>query len=104
MKLVSAIVRPFKLDEVRAALALHGVCNYTVSEVRGYGPQKAAAEFYRGATYAQDFLPKVKIEIIAEDAQLPLVLESVQHAAFTGKSGDGAIIVTDILDALALSA
>ena len=63
-----------------------------------------AGEFYRGATYVQDFLPKVKLEIVAEDHQLPLVLESVQQAAFTGKSGDGAIIVTDILDMMALSA
>ena len=104
MKLVSAIVRPFKLDEVRKALAVHGIQSFTVSEVRGFGGGKGATEFYRGATYAENYLPKVKIEIVAGDNMVPLVLECVQQAAFTGQAGDGSIFVVDLLEALPLSA
>ena len=104
MKLVSAIVRPFKLDAVRKALAAHGIQSFTVSEVRGFGGGKGATEFYRGATYAENYLPKVKIEIVAGDNMVPLVLESVQLAAFTGQAGDGSIFVVDLIEALPLSA
>lgn len=104
MKLVSAIVRPFKLDAVRAALAAHDLHSVTVSEVKGYGEACGPVEFYRGATYRPDFLPKVKIEIIAGDAVVPLVLETVKHAAWTGQTGDGAIFVQDLVEALPLSA
>ncbi len=96
MKLVSAIVRPFKLDAVRKALAAHGIQSFTVSEVRGFGG--------RGATYTENYLPKVKIEIVAGDNMVPLVLESVQLAAFTGQAGDGSIFVVDLIEALPLSA
>lgn len=104
MKLVSAIVRPFKLQDVRAALAIHELHAITVSEVRGYGEAVGSVEFYRGATYTEHFLPKVKIEILAGDAIVPLVLEALQHAAWTGKAGDGAIFVQDLVEALPLSA
>ena len=104
MKLVSAIVRPFKLDEVRKALAAHEVQSFTVSEVRGFGSGNGVTEFYRGATYTENYLPKVKIEIVAGDNVVPLVLESVQQAAFTGRAGDGSIFVMDLVAALPLSA
>jgi len=104
MKLVSAIVRPFKLDEVRKALAVHGIQSFTVSEVRGFGGGKGATEVYRGVPYAEHYLPKVKIEIVAGDNMVPLVLESVQQAAFTGQVGDGSIFVVDLIEALPLSA
>jgi nitrogen regulatory protein PII len=101
MKLVSAIVRPFKLQEVRAALASHQLYSFTVSEVRGYGGQ-GIVEFYRGATYTEHFLPKVKIEILAGDNMVPVVLEAVQHAAWTGKPGDGAVYVQDLVEAASM--
>ena len=101
MKLVSAIVRPFKLQEVRAALALHELYSFTVSEVRGYS-DPGAIEFYRGATYTEHFLPKVKIEIVAGDNMVPLVLEAIQHAAWTGKPGDGAVYVQDLAAATSM--
>lgn len=96
MKLVTAIVKPFKLDEVREALAELGVNGLTVTEVKGFGRQKGHTELYRGAEYVVDFLPKVKIEAAVPDDLLEQCLEAVQKSARTGKIGDGKIFVFDI--------
>ncbi len=96
MKLVVAIVKPFKLDEVREALAELGVNGLTVTEVKGFGRQKGHTELYRGAEYVVDFLPKVKIEAAVPDDLLEQCLEAVQRSARTGKIGDGKIFVFDI--------
>ena len=96
MKLVTAIVKPFKLDEVREALAELGVNGLTVTEVKGFGRQKGHTELYRGAEYVVDFLPKVKIEAAVPDDLLEQCLEAVQRSARTGKIGDGKIFVFDI--------
>ena len=96
MKFVSAIIKPFKLDEVREALAAVGVQGITVTEVKGFGRQKGHTELYRGAEYVVDFPPKVKLEIAIEDDQLDRVLESIEGAARTGKIGDGKIFVYDL--------
>lgn len=96
MKMVVAIVKPFKLDEVREALAELGVNGLTVTEVKGFGRQKGHTELYRGAEYVVDFLPKVKIEAAVPDDLLEQCLESVQKSARTGKIGDGKIFVFDI--------
>ena len=96
MKFVSAIIKPFKLDEVREALAAVGVQGITVTEVKGFGRQKGHTELYRWAEYVVDFLPKVKLEIAIEDDQLDRVLESIEGAARTGKIGDGKIFVYDL--------
>ncbi|MDY6011216.1 MAG: P-II family nitrogen regulator [Duodenibacillus sp.] len=96
MKLVVAIVKPFKLDEVREALAELGVNGLTVTEVKGFGRQKGHTELYRGAEYVVDFLPKVKIEAAVPDDMLEQCLEAVQRSARTGKIGDGKIFVFDI--------
>lgn len=96
MKLVVAIVKPFKLDEVREALAELGVNGLTVTEVKGFGRQKGHTELYRGAEYVVDFLPKVKIEAAVPDDMLEQCLEAVQKSARTGKIGDGKIFVFDI--------
>lgn len=96
MKLITAIVRPFKLDEVREALAQAGVSGITVTEVKGFGRQKGHTELYRGAEYVVDFLPKVKIETVVADERVEVVVETIQTAARTGKTGDGKIFVTDI--------
>ena len=96
MKLVTAIIKPFKLDEVREALSAIGVQGITVTEVKGFGRQKGHTELYRGAEYVVDFLPKVKLEIAIEDDQLDRVLESIEGAARTGKIGDGKIFVYDL--------
>ena len=96
MKLVTAIVKPFKLDDVREAVGEVGVQGITVTEVKGFGRQKGHTELYRGAEYAVDFLPKTKIEIAVEDGQLEQVLEALVAAARTGKIGDGKIFVTDL--------
>lgn len=96
MKLVVAIVKPFKLDEVREALAELGVNGLTVTEVKGFGRQKGHTELYRGAEYVVDFLPKVKIEAAVPDELLEQCLEAVQKSARTGKIGDGKIFVFDI--------
>ena len=96
MKFVSAIIKPFKLDEVREALAAVGVQGITVTEVKGFGRQKGHTELYRGAEYVVDFLPKVKLEIAIEDDQLDRVLESIEGAARTGKIGAGKIIGYDL--------
>ena len=93
MKLITAIIRPFKLDEVREAHTEVGVSGITVTEVKGFGRQKGHTELYRGAEYVVDFLPKLKIECAVTDALLPAALEAVQSAAGTGKVGDGKIFV-----------
>ena len=94
MKLVSAIIKPFKLDDVRAALSEIGVQGVTVTEVKGFGRQKGHTELYRGAEYVVDFLPKVKLEIAIGDEQVDKVIDSITKAANTGKIGDGKIFVS----------
>ena len=96
MKLVSAIIKPFKLDEVREALSAIGVQGITVTEVKGFGRQKGHTELYRGAEYVVDFLPKVKLEIAIDDALLDQVVEAIEKTARTGKIGDGKIFVYDL--------
>jgi nitrogen regulatory protein P-II 2 len=96
MKLVTAIIKPFKLDEVREALSGIGVQGITVTEVKGFGRQKGHTELYRGAEYVVDFLPKVKIEAAISDDLLDRVIEAVEKAANTGKIGDGKIFVFDL--------
>jgi nitrogen regulatory protein P-II 2 len=97
MKLVTAIIKPFKLDEVREALSAIGVQGITVSEVKGFGRQKGHTELYRGAEYVVDFLPKVKLEIAIDDPLLDQVVEAIEKSARTGKIGDGKIFVVDLL-------
>lgn len=94
MKLVTAVIKPFKLDDVREALSDIGVQGITVTEVKGFGRQKGHTELYRGAEYVVDFLPKVKIDIAIGDEQVDQVIEAVTNAANTGKIGDGKIFVT----------
>ena len=96
MKLITAIVKPFKLDDVREALSEIGISGITVTEVKGFGRQKGHTELYRGAEYVVDFLPKVKIEAAVSDDLVDQVIESVTKAANTGKIGDGKIFVTAI--------
>ena len=96
MKLVTAIIKPFKLDEVREALSAIGVQGITVTEVKGFGRQKGHTELYRGAEYVVDFLPKVKIEAAVDDAIVDRVIEAIEAAARTGKIGDGKIFVTTL--------
>jgi nitrogen regulatory protein P-II 2 len=96
MKMVVAIIKPFKLDEVREALTGLGVQGLTVTEVKGFGRQKGQTEIYRGAEYSVSFLPKVKIEIAVTDQMVERVVESIQKAANTGKIGDGKIFVLDV--------
>ena len=94
MKLVTAVVKPFKLDDVREALSEIGVQGITVTEVKGFGRQKGHTELYRGAEYVVDFLPKVKIEVAVADSALEQVIEAITNAANTGKIGDGKIFIT----------
>ena len=96
MKLVTAIIKPFKLDEVRQALSDVGVQGITVTEVKGFGRQKGHTELYRGAEYVVDFLPKVKLDIAVDDALAERVIEAIEGAARTGKIGDGKIFVADL--------
>jgi nitrogen regulatory protein P-II 2 len=96
MKMVTAIVKPFKLDEVREALSGIGVQGITVTEVKGFGRQKGHTELYRGAEYVVDFLPKVKIEAAVDEAIVERVIEAIEAAARTGKIGDGKIFVTTL--------
>jgi nitrogen regulatory protein P-II 2 len=96
MKLVTAIIKPFKLDEVREALAAVGVQGITVTEVKGFGRQKGHTELYRGAEYVVDFLPKVKVEAAIKTEMLDQVIEAIEKAASTGKIGDGKIFVFDL--------
>ncbi len=96
MKQITAILKPFKLEEVREALADVGVTGLTVTEVKGFGRQKGHTELYRGAEYVVDFLPKVKIEVVVRDADVDRCVEAVIKAAKTGKIGDGKIFVTSV--------
>ena len=96
MKMVTAIVKPFKLDEVREALSGIGVQGITVTEVKGFGRQKGHTELYRGAEYVVDFLPKVKVEVILQDSLVERAIEAIVKAARTGKIGDGKIFVTAV--------
>jgi nitrogen regulatory protein P-II 2 len=100
MKLVSAIIKPFKLDDVREALSEIGVQGITVTEVKGFGRQKGHTELYRGAEYVVDFLPKVKVEVGISDELLDRAIESITKAANTGKIGDGKIFVTPLEQAI----
>ena len=100
MKMVSAIIKPFKLDDVREALSDIGVTGITVIEVKGFGRQKGHTELYRGAEYVVDFLPKIKVEIAIDDDQLEAVIEAVSAAAKTGKIGDGKIFVYELSQAI----
>ena len=100
MKLVTAIIKPFKLDEVRQALSDLGTQGITVTEVKGFGRQKGHTELYRGAEYIVDFLPKLKIEAAVADERVPLVIEAIEQSARTGKIGDGKIFVTALEQAV----
>ena len=96
MKKIEAIIKPFKLEEVKENLGLIGIHGITLTEVKGFGRQKRQTELYRGAEYIVDFLPKVKIEIVVSDEDLDKAVESIQNAAKTGRIGDGKIFVTDL--------
>ncbi|WP_333678965.1 P-II family nitrogen regulator [Dyella sp.] len=96
MKLITCIIRPYKLDEVRDALTVAGASGITLSEVRGFGRQKGHTELYRGAEYVVDFLPKLKIEVVVSDELLDGVLDAIQQAAKTGSVGDGKIFVSTV--------
>ena len=96
MKKIEAVVKPFKLDEVREALSEIGVTGLTVTEVKGFGRQKGHTELYRGAEYVVDFLPKVKVEVILQDSLVDRAIEAIVKAARTGKIGDGKIFVTTV--------
>jgi len=96
MKLIMAIIKPFKLDEVREALSSLGIAGMTVSEVKGFGRQKGQTEIYRGAEYTTNMVPKIKVEVVCDDALAPRVVESIQQAANSGAIGDGKIFVLDV--------
>ncbi len=100
MKLVMAVIKPFKLEEVREALTGLGVQGLTASEIKGFGRQKGQTEIYRGAEYAVNFLPKVRIEVVVDDGQVDSVVETVQRSARTGRIGDGKIFVIDVTTAV----
>ena len=100
MKLVTAIIKPFKLDEVREALSAIGVQGITVTEVKGFGRQKGHTELYRGAEYVVDFLPKVKIEVAVDDAKLDPAVDAITKAAHTGKIGDGKVFIFTLSQAI----
>jgi nitrogen regulatory protein P-II 1 len=100
MKKVEAIIRHFKLEEVKDALTAAGVSGMTVSEVRGFGRQKGHKEQYRGAEYTVDFLPKVKLEVVVDDGDLPTILDTIIKSARTGQIGDGKIFVSDLQQAI----
>ncbi|MFZ0268817.1 P-II family nitrogen regulator [Caulobacter sp.] len=98
MKKIEAVIKPFKLDEVKEALQEMGVQGMTVLEAKGYGRQKGHTELYRGAEYVVDFLPKIKVEVVVEDSQLEPALEAITTAARTGRIGDGKIFVSEITE------
>jgi nitrogen regulatory protein P-II 1 len=98
MKKIEAVIKPFKLDEVKEALQELGVQGMTVLEAKGYGRQKGHTELYRGAEYVVDFLPKIKIEVVVADDQLAPAVEAIQGAARTGRIGDGKIFISDIIE------
>ena len=100
MKKIEAIVRTFKLEEVKSALSEQGIKGMTVTEVRGFGRQKGQTEIYRGAEYSVDFVPKVKIEVVCADGSLESVVDTILQAAQTGQIGDGKMFVTDLYDAV----
>lgn len=100
MKKIEAIVRHFKLEDVKNALTEQGIHGMTVTEVRGYGRQKGHTEIYRGTEYAVDFVPKVKIEVVCSDGNLQTVIDTIMHTAQTGQIGDGKIFVTDLSNAV----
>ncbi len=100
MKLITAIIKPFKLDEVREALAEIGVSGLTVTEVKGFGRQKGHTELYRGAEYVVDFLPKIRIDLVVDDALVEQSIEAILKAAHTGKIGDGKIFVQAVEQAI----
>lgn len=100
MKKIEAIIKPFKLDEVKEALTKEGVEGMTISEVKGFGRQRGHSELYRGAEYVVDFLPKVKVELLVDDDNVPTVAETIRSAASTGRIGDGKIFIVDIDDAV----
>ena len=100
MKKIEAVIKPFKLDEVKEALQDAGVQGMTVLEAKGYGRQKGHSELYRGAEYVIDFLPKIKIEVVVSDDMVASVVDAIQAAARTGKIGDGKIFVSDVIDVI----
>jgi len=100
MKLIMAVVKPFKLDDVREALVAAGVEGLTVSEVKGYGRQKGQTEIYRGAEYQVNFLPKVKLEVVVEDSAVAKAVDAIKQAAGTGKIGDGKVFVLNVEEAV----
>ena len=100
MKKIEAIIKPFKLDEIKEALQDVGLQGITVLEAKGFGRQKGHTELYRGAEYVVDFLPKVKIELVAEDGLLEAAVEAIQKAAYTGRIGDGKIFISNIDEAI----
>ncbi len=100
MRLIVAVIKPFKLDDVREALSAIGVQGMTVTEVKGFGRQKGHTELYRGAEYVVDFLPKMKLEVAVRDAQVEQAIEAIRGAAYTGNIGDGKVFVLDLQEAV----
>ena len=100
MKKIDAIIKPFKLDEVKEALQAAGLQGITVTEAKGFGRQKGHTELYRGAEYVVDFLPKIKIEVVVDDSQLAAAIDAIRNAAQTGRIGDGKIFVSNIEEAV----
>lgn len=100
MKRIEAIVKPFRLDEVKSALTALGIAGMTVTEVRGFGRQKGHTEHYRGAEYAVDFLPKVKVEVVVSDSMVETAVEAIQKAAWSGNIGDGKIFIHPVEQAI----
>ncbi len=100
MKLIMAIIKPFKLDDVREAITALGISGMTVSEVKGFGRQKGQTEIYRGAEYSTNMVPKMKVEVVCDDALASRVVEAIQQAASSGAIGDGKIFVLDVVHAL----
>ncbi|MBK8162793.1 MAG: P-II family nitrogen regulator [Gammaproteobacteria bacterium] len=100
MKKVEAVIKPFKLDDVREALSEIGIAGMTVTEVKGFGRQKGHTELYRGAEYVVDFLPKIKVEVVVDDDQVETCIDAITKAARTGNIGDGKIFVTEVLKVL----
>jgi len=100
MKKVEAVIKPFKLDDVREALSEIGIAGMTVTEVKGFGRQKGHTELYRGAEYVVDFLPKIKVEVVVDDDQVEACIDAITKAARTGNIGDGKIFVTEVLKVL----
>jgi nitrogen regulatory protein P-II 1 len=100
LKKIEAIIKPFKLDEVKEALSREGVAGMTISEVKGFGRQKGHSELYRGAEYVVDFLPKVKIELLVDDSRVAAIADTIRQSASTGRIGDGKIFIVDVAEAV----